>query len=668
MLNLKFGHDEEIIHLEIETYRLETHPPYIALSYTWGDPNDIVRVLCDGKIIYVTRNLKEALWQLREGGKRLIRQKFPSLEQSRNFRIWVDAICINQIDNREKSFQVGLMAKIYQKARYVMAWLGPATKSGDIAVNCLNTVGKIAEACGMENGYDVLQGLWHDMIFVPGARWRLAFTDPIIQNVDGTPFTVSGRTLQILFDGISGWNDRKDLLPITELKEFFTRSWWTRIWVLQEVALSTDTDIICGKHRISKARCDAFMSVYMALWKVLGTAFQRDPRSTNQYQRDFISNLFHHRPSIMLSMSRVHHESSFTLSALLRLTCVGSKNPNRHGPHHLESTKPQDKIFALLGLAADRQELRRYGVVPNYDLSYEETYAITMVALLRQGYISLLSMCQTARSPNLPSWVPDWSQSITDMLQDVRNDHMTLYPRFAASGCGNQNPEVQVLSGTQIPRQISIKGYLYDEILQIGQFVDRSINLELPLSKAKSWPAEWLLEVLRLSYCTRRACKAFHNRLRAAVRTSIGDVGWNSDGQFARVGDFRLADAVVILREGFQLIKNERIKLEAHRFLKSQAARHIFSDKLGSELQLGMEITGKSFGRLPFVTKRGHLGLSAECIARGDRIAIVIGSQVPFVLRPCGMEQYRIMGEAYVDGIMDGETVDTIPSRPITLV
>ena len=668
MLNLKFGHDEEIIHLEIETYKLETHPPYIALSYTWGDPNDIVRVLCDGKIIYVTRNLKEALWQLREGGKRLIRQKFPSLEQSRNFRIWVDAICINQIDNREKSFQVGLMAKIYQKARYVMAWLGPATKSGDIAVNCLNTVGKIAEACGMENGYDVLQRLWHDMMFVPGERWRLAFTDPAIQNVDGTSLQVSGKALQALFNGISGWNDRKKVLPIAELKEFFTQSWWTRVWVLQEVTLSRETDIICGKHRISKNRCDAFINVYAALWKVLATAFQRDPRLTNQYQRDFILSLFHHRPNIMLSMPRIHHESRFTLSALLRLTCVGSKNPNRHGSHHLESSKPQDKIFALLGLAADRQELERYGVVPNYDLSYEEMYAITMAALLRQGHISLLSMCQTARSPNLPSWVPDWSRSITDMLQDVRNDHVTLYPKFTASGHDGQNPEVQVLTGTQIPRQISIKGYLYDEILQIGQFVDRDNSMEIPSSKAKIWPAEWLLEILRLSYCARRACKTFHDRLRTVVRTSIGDVGWDRDGQFTRVGDLRLADAVVILREGFQLIKNERIKLEAHRYLTSQAEMHTSSDKLGSESQLGMEISGKSFGRLPFVTERGHLGLSAECIKRGDRIAIIIGSQVPFVLRPCGMEQYRMMSEAYVDGIMDGETVDTIPSRPITLV
>jgi len=33
-------------------------------------------------------------------------------------------------------------------------------------------------------------------------------------------------------------------------------------------------------------------------------------------------------------------------------------------------------------------------------------------------------------------------------------------------------------------------------------------------------------------------------------------------------------------------------------------------------------------------------------------------ADVPFILRPCGESQYKLIGEAYVHGIMRGELVD----------
>jgi hypothetical protein len=38
--------------------------------------------------------------------------------------LWVDAICIDQTDASEKSYQVGLMARIYMQAHQVIVWLG----------------------------------------------------------------------------------------------------------------------------------------------------------------------------------------------------------------------------------------------------------------------------------------------------------------------------------------------------------------------------------------------------------------------------------------------------------------------------------------------------------------------------------------------------------------
>jgi hypothetical protein len=173
---------------------------------------------------------------------------------------------------------------------------------------------------------------------------------------------------------------------------------------------------------------------------------------------------------------------------------------------------------------------------------------------------------------------------------------------------------------------------------------------------------------MRLSYCTRKDYKGFHNRLRESARSSIGDVGWNEDGEFDRVGNDRFADAVILLRDGLQFIGNARFKCEAQRFIASQTINSVVGNRIRYRLQLASEIVGKSLGRLPFVTQKGHLGLSSERVMLGDRIAIIAGSQVPFILRPQDHGQFSVVSEAYVDGIMDGETVGTSGYSYITLI
>jgi hypothetical protein len=369
----------------------------------------------------------------------------------------------------------------------------------------------------------------------------------------------------------------------------------------------------------------------------------------------------------MLSMTRVRRQGGFCLAALLRATCVGTINPDRHGPHHLESTKPEDKIFALIGLAVDREELMSLGVFPKYGIPYEQVYTTTMAALLEQGHISLLSMCQSSRSPDLPSWVPDWSQSVTDMLQDVENDHITLHPAFNASGDSTRTPTVEILRDQKTVLGISVMGHIYDVIYQVGRFKGRADSKVVPLEETFSWPSEWLLEIVRLTYCTRNKYKRFTDRVRAAGRTSIGDVGYDENAHLARIGNFRFTDAAVLVQRGNKRISNKRIKAEVARFLASQTVKDFLKVTSGRKIQLDSEIIGKSLGRLPFITK-GHLGLSSVHIVSGDIIAVFLGSQVPFVLRSHSEGKYQVISEAYVDGIMDGEATNFSECSPIALV
>lgn len=94
--------------------------PYEALSYAWGCAEDQVLIKVNGQPFSVTHNLNTALRYLRKGRK------------DNETTLWIDAISINQNDEREKTVQVALMTKIYRSADQVIAWLGPAGDNSDL--------------------------------------------------------------------------------------------------------------------------------------------------------------------------------------------------------------------------------------------------------------------------------------------------------------------------------------------------------------------------------------------------------------------------------------------------------------------------------------------------------------------------------------------------------
>ena len=64
------------------------------------------------------------------------------------------------------------------------------------------------------------------------------------------------------------------------------------------------------------------------------------------------------------------------------------------------------------------------------------------------------------------------------------------------------------------------------------------------------------------------------------------------------------------------------------------------------------QIDNRSF----FVTKRGYIGIGPDTTKAGDIVCTLFGSTVPFILRAVeGSEKFRLLGESYVHGIMDGE-------------
>ncbi|KAJ4860016.1 heterokaryon incompatibility protein (HET) domain-containing protein [Trichoderma breve] len=76
---------------------------------------------------------------------------------------------------------------------------------------------------------------------------------------------------------------------------------------------------------------------------------------------------------------------------------------------------------------------------------------------------------------------------------------------------------------------------------------------------------------------------------------------------------------------------------------------------------LPADIEKYALGRKFFITKKGYFGLGPHKSELGDRVAVLFGSGVPFVLRKCvsatGKRAWKIVGECYVHGIMQGEVI-----------
>ncbi|KAF7526494.1 hypothetical protein G7054_g10751 [Neopestalotiopsis clavispora] len=147
---------------------------YDALSYAWGDPEMSQAITIDGLKLPITANLHAALMHLRHRHVERL--------------LWVDQLCIDQNNEKEKEGQIKLMSQIYAGANCVTVWLGEDKDESNSAMEDLRTIG------------------------------RERFTRSEEEHV------VSDRVSRLL-----------------------ERPWFHRIWVLQEVGVARRIQIRCGR-------------------------------------------------------------------------------------------------------------------------------------------------------------------------------------------------------------------------------------------------------------------------------------------------------------------------------------------------------------------------------------------------------------------------------------
>ncbi|KAF7855431.1 hypothetical protein EAF04_010174 [Stromatinia cepivora] len=102
---------------KVTTWHVDHAPSYHAISYVWGDPRVTTAIKVDGKDLQITTNGDYALRQARWFGARYV---------------WMDSICIDQYDDKEKGHQVGMMGNIYSRASCVLSCVGPHSENSEV--------------------------------------------------------------------------------------------------------------------------------------------------------------------------------------------------------------------------------------------------------------------------------------------------------------------------------------------------------------------------------------------------------------------------------------------------------------------------------------------------------------------------------------------------------
>lgn len=194
-----------------------------------------------------------------DGALRMLRRRNPLGTYS------IDAICINQDDEAEKSMEVRRIRHIFMAARGVIVWLGPAADGSDIALIKLADFGAKYKEALQKSPLDLDEDFY--------------YLNNVAEEVRET--TVVG-TVRHLFAHTDFSDDDSADIPLTGFKALYRRPWWRRMWILQEVSMANRVAFVCGDCEVPGDSLfqaidvlDGFMSSRTATDKVVaGEAFR----------------------------------------------------------------------------------------------------------------------------------------------------------------------------------------------------------------------------------------------------------------------------------------------------------------------------------------------------------------------------------------------------------
>jgi Heterokaryon incompatibility protein (HET) len=581
---------------------------FACLSYTWGDSTVTRTIIINRHEVEVTENLEEALRTLRS-----------TCKFGADFKLWVDAVCIDQKDDKERESQVGKMRILYGLCWSVMAWLGRTADKSDQVLVLLDKLADYYGTAADQAGWDLRDRLLKDLGYLGTGCWLA-------------------------------------------LLKFWKRPYWDRLWVIQELALgSSRTLVFCGDAQSEWRRLALGLgTVHTYMNAVLEACCRHDSRAAGIEIPDsgvWDTAVDHHvwKDLWPLSYGREEGDDWLNFDRLLEVATFSS------------ASNPRDKVYGLLGMMDPRIATN---ILLDYSSSTIEVYASVAKTWIQQfSDLDILRHGNPWGSMATPSWVPDWTWR-------GRLRHERPGTKYNAHG---SMPVEASFSGTGL--LATCKGVIIDQIdglgaqdagtAQITRHYESKTVVQSKLHRSAYGDSASTESALsRLLYgdrVGRGSINDVHRNLGPALlhlpsnqdsaMQQFKDLKWNdfaAEGLFyPRWTGWRAANDS--LRLGGRLCGDyftEIIPKGANN--KDYWDAYDAFDRTSLNRRL-MTTTKGYFGWAP----DNRHGSRNQQTKSGDLLCIVFGCSTPLVIRPAG-EFYQVVGEAYVQGMMEGEVLQAL--------
>lgn len=631
-------HDDGTACYRLHVTSIDENPTFTALSYVWGDPNVTKDIIIDGYKLAITTNLASALRHVKSHWQKAFPDRDPS-----EFRLWADAICINQPDISERNHQVPLMRSIYSSAELVIAWL--SGEDGDLPL-AFKTLEYLHEEFSSVD-WD-LTALCDDLEWIrrhPGLY------------CEDDPNEKLGQTSKT-------WSSLESLCFLV---------YWRRVWILQEVLLAKHLLYTCPSGIISSG----ILEESTHFLGVMQSSSLRH-RAKPDYM-DHLSWMNLTLPGVMPwgGMRRIKdcrellHASSVTLTkaqesflkaAFFRLVAG------------LDATDPRDFIYGLLAVT-------RFNIDPDYDKPVWAVYGEYISVYSKHArdlgdphlpFLTLAGTDPIKSNIDLPSWAPNYAE--------YARGNRAVFAAIEGASASHGVFKTAIQDIVVSKRLLAVSGVRLQKVVgsgpvigkkgvrqAYGHFVSASPQYITGIPTAQ---AMFRTMFLCIDYSLDRDTLALvFGHLETVFedgKIDLKDYGERLGRKFfanlrmdtsnkclERLTDCFFPDSLVAGEDPYTLFQSYGFK-EAD--LYDGTSRACLQLVRNGVLSDNLETNPRLFG-----TDDGYIGLTRRNTGPGDFVCIIQGHDRPVILRDNG-DGVLFVGECFVLGFMEGEAKQFIDS------
>ncbi len=379
--------------------------------------------------------------------------------------------------------------------------------------------------------------------------------------------------------------------------------WFTRGWIIQEVAANADVWVLCSRRLVK--------------WDDLVAA-------NNVIEDEALSE------ELICGQKLLHHLNQLTSSTgISHFSLLDLMSRFRD----FQTSDARDKVYAFRGLAVDADT----APYPDYTRPASQIYHEFARYCVDQGQgMSLICEAGLNRlSMDIPSWVADWSFKSDSFLYNyTRGRNGATAGGLHNIYCTGKRMSSSGVALTNDPSVISVMGLIWDKISGVSEEFKDGESFQDVL---KSFSVLDTTALALLKYLEKDVSIYEEDLTTVLARTLfLGTEDCITFYQETRARPHDCQEEKVIDPLSFRSLRYLRKRL----------------------LHLNM--------RRFAVTEKGYMGLVPTLAEKGDRIAIFSGWRAPFVLRK-KENMYILVGDSYFDGLervhLDTEEIQKILIR-----